>query len=51
MYMLWIDRTRRVENDYNPWKFQMKEVGRVSMIRIPEHWDEVEHVKLEMLFK
>ena len=51
MYMLWIDRTRRVENDYDPWKFQMKEVGRVSMIRIPEHWDEVEHVKLEMLFK
>ena len=51
MYMLWIDKTRRVENDYDPWKFQMKEVGRVSMVRIPEHWDEVEHVKLEMLFK
>ena len=51
MYMLWIDRTRRIESDYEPWKFQMKEVGRVSMIRIPEHWDEVEHVKLEMLFK
>ena len=51
MYMLWIDKTKRVENDYDPWRFQMKEVGRVSMVKIPEHWDDVEHVKLEMLFK
>ena len=51
MYMLWIDKTRRVESDYDPWNFKMKEVGRVSMVRIPEHWDEIEHVKLEMLFK
>ena len=51
MYMLWIDKTKRVENDYDPWRFQMKEVGRVSMVKLPEHWEDLEHVKLEMLFK
>ena len=51
MYMLWIDKTKRVENDYDPWRFQMKEVGRVSMVKLPERWEDLEHVKLEMLFK
>ena len=51
MYMLWIDKTKRVENDYDPWTLQMKEIGRVSMVQIFQHWDEVEHVKLEILFK
>ena len=50
-YMLWIDKTKRVQNDVGSVEFESKEVGRVSMVRIPDEWAEFDLSNLEIMFK
>ena len=53
-YMLSIDKVKRFRNrqgNRSRRSLQMKEVGRVSMVKVSKNWHELEHVKLEMMFK
>ena len=50
-YMLSIQKTKRFQNLRDPWSSKTQEVGRVTMVKRPQNWDDLEHVKLDLMFK